>query len=85
LIKGKGFLIKMALKDWNKIGNTNIFQKNSYYRWRNKNNASSEIIIIKEFDDYSVIITRDAKASKREYFSTLTKAITYAKSYMRTH
>ena len=68
----------MAIKDWKKI----INNKNRTEYVGNNKNGNSKIIIGKTIEDFwIVIINRKFK----NFFTTKTKALSYAKSYMRRH
>jgi hypothetical protein len=72
----------MALKDWRRFREDSIFQGNTIFSFRRKDNAMKEINISKEYGKYSVVTPTEVR---RESFNTPSQALAYAKSYMRSH
>ena len=79
----------MALKDWKKIPNK-IIAPTEIYRWQKKNNPWYVIGIYKHGTTISKNLTYSVSGDyhnnmKSKVFKTKSKALAYAKAYMRKH
>lgn len=70
----------MALKDWKKV--KEIYEGKSINSWKDKI-TKEQIYVFKSFNEWGMVTSK--YSDKANYFKTKSKALAYAKAYMRKY